>query len=348
MKRIFGIDLVKTLAVFMVIAVHFFLNNGFYDVNVSGTGMFISIILRWIFYIGVPLFIIITGYLNKNKKLEKNYYKGLKKILITYVFISIICILFRHFYFHEHARKLKWLISIFDFTADGYSWYVEMYIGLFLLIPFLNILYNGLDTKKNKQVLIVILGLLVSIQPLINYLHINGTKLELIPDWWTKFYPLIYYFIGCYIREYQIKINKLKGISLVIVLILLESFVSYLYNYNSTFSWDFIGGYGSLQVVVISTTVFLLLYDIKCRNKVTTKIINKIATLSLDIYLFSYVVDSVVYNELGAKLGSPVEYLHYIILIIPSVFIFSFILSYVKDILFKFISMINNKIFRKN
>ena len=347
MKRIFGIDLLKALAVIMVISVHFFLNNGFYDVNVKGTGMFISVILRWIFYIGVPLFIIITGYLNTNKKFSKEYYKKLNKILISYVFISCICILFRICYFHEHMRKLKWIISVFDFTADGYSWYVEMYIGLFLLIPFLNILYKELETKKNKQMLIAILGLLVSVQPLINYLHINDIKLELIPDWWTGIYPLIYYFIGCYIKEYQIKINKIKGLIIFIGIILVESIVSYLYNYNSIFSWDFIGGYGSLQVIIISIIVFLLLYNIECNNKIIKKIFSKISNLSLDIYLFSYIVDSIVYNKLGKKLNSPVEYLKYFIIIVPVVFITSFILSYIKDILFNIIGILNNKLINK-
>jgi surface polysaccharide O-acyltransferase-like enzyme len=348
MKRIFGIDLLKTIAVIMVISVHFFLNNGFYDVNINGIGMFISIIFRWFFYICVPIFILVTGYLCKDKKLEKKYYKGLKKVLLSYLFISIICILFKHFYLHEHARKLKLLISIFDFTADGYSWYVEMYIGLFLIIPFLNILYNGLETRNNKRILIFILGLLVSIQPLINYLHISNIKLDIIPDWWTRFYPLIYYFIGCYIKEYQIKINKYKGIILFILIILLESIISFLYNYNSTFSWDFIGGYGSLQVVILSTIFFLLIYNIKCDKKIINKIINKVSLLSLDIYLFSYIVDSVIYNKLGEKLDGPVDYLKYMIPIILFVFISSFILSYIKDIIFKFIEFINKKIFNNN
>lgn len=68
MKRIFGLDLIRFLAIFSVISVHFFLNNGFYSFPVKGGRMFISINLRWLFFSGVPLFLLLTGYLNNKKR----------------------------------------------------------------------------------------------------------------------------------------------------------------------------------------------------------------------------------------------------------------------------------------
>ena len=35
MKRLYGIDLIKSLAIFFVISVHFFLNSGYYDTVMS-------------------------------------------------------------------------------------------------------------------------------------------------------------------------------------------------------------------------------------------------------------------------------------------------------------------------
>lgn len=343
MKRIFGLDLIRTLAVYMVLSVHFFLNNGFYEINVSGLNMFIQIFLRWTFYTGVPLFIIITGYLKKEKTLNNNYYSGIKKIIFSYLFISIICIFFKRFYLHEHGRILSSIVSIFDFTANGYSWYIEMYLGLFLLIPFLNILYNNLDTKDKKQKFIFTLVLLISIKPIINYLRIDGIKMEIIPDWWDKLYPLLFYFIGCYIRDYKIKINKIIGLLICITIILTESLCSYLYNYNSLFSWDFLGGYGSLQTVILATTVFLILYDIQTDKKMITNIISKISILSLDIYLFSYIVDNIVYSFTSKYLNSPKEYLKYYFPIVLVVFIMSFIFSYIKMIIFNITEILNTK-----
>ena len=104
---------------------------------------------------------------------------------------------FRLFYLNEDISKLKLLLGIFNFTADEYAWYIEMYIGLFLLIPFLNIMYEGLKTKKNKQYLILTLLIMVSISPIINFITVRNVKLEIIPNWWNSIYPLVYYFIGC-------------------------------------------------------------------------------------------------------------------------------------------------------
>lgn len=335
-KRIFGIDLVRTVAIFFVISVHFFLNNSFYKTNIEGIGMIISLFLRWIFYLGVPLFILLTGYLKREKKLTKDYYKGIKHILISYVFISILCILFRLFYLKEDISKLKLLLGIFNFTADEYAWYIEMYIGLFLLIPFLNIMYEGLKTKKNKQYLILTLLIMVSISPIINYLTIRNVRLEIIPNWWNSIYPLVYYFIGCYISEYQIDINKKKGIIIFIIIIVIETILSYIFNYNNKFNTNFLGGYNSIQTVLASTILFLLLYKIKNENKKINKIVTSISLLSLDMYLFSYIVDKVVYITLDNYIKSPVEYLKYYILIIPTIFLLSYILSFIKKIIFNY------------
>ena len=40
---------------------------------------------------------------------------------------------------------------------NQYSWYVNMYIGLYLLIPFLNLLWNNIEDKSGHFILVVIL-----------------------------------------------------------------------------------------------------------------------------------------------------------------------------------------------
>lgn len=335
MKRLSGLDLIRFFAILFVPSVHFFLNNGFYETNIKGIEMFISIFFRWMFYIGVPLFMLLTGYLKRKDKLNKKYYKRILSILTSYIFISIICILFRKIYLSENIRILRMIISIFDFSACGYAWYVEMYIGLFLLIPFLNILYDSLNTKRKKQILILSLISMCSIYPIINYINIDGVKLEIIPDWWSKIYPFIYYFIGAYINEYKIEINKKKGIIIFILILLIETILSYIYNYNNKFSSDFLGGYNSLQTIVISTIFFLLLYKVNIKNKITLKIITNISKLSLDIYLFSYIIDLIIYKNLNLYLTTPEQYLKYMVPIILTIFILSYLLAYIKYLIFK-------------
>lgn len=77
-KRNINIDLIKSIAVFSVISVHFFLNVGLYEIIINSSNMYIAIFFRTLFMICVPLFIITTGYLMKDKTLSKKYYLGIK------------------------------------------------------------------------------------------------------------------------------------------------------------------------------------------------------------------------------------------------------------------------------
>ena len=66
-KRNVNLDLTRCAAVFSVVAVHFFLNSGFYGTPIVGGKMLLSTILRTVFMVCVPLFLLLTGYLMSGK-----------------------------------------------------------------------------------------------------------------------------------------------------------------------------------------------------------------------------------------------------------------------------------------
>ena len=88
------------------------------------------------------------------KTLSGSYYKGIIKIIVIYVMAAIAHILYKHFVLFNDYTLGKSIIEILNFKAANYSWYVEMYIGLFLIIPFLNLAYNGLTTKNTSRFLL--------------------------------------------------------------------------------------------------------------------------------------------------------------------------------------------------
>lgn len=104
MKRVAELDIIRALAAIFVVSVHYLLNTNFYSMNLSGKGMIILTFLRNFLLTCVPLFLLATGYLNRNKEPNKEYYKGIIKVIISYVFICIICIIFRKFYFGEEKK----------------------------------------------------------------------------------------------------------------------------------------------------------------------------------------------------------------------------------------------------
>ena len=146
-KRIFGLDLIRVVAVMMVIGVHSLSKNGYYEMPLSassGPMLFVITMIRWLFYTCVPLFIIITGYVKKDKKIDKNHYKSIGHILVDYLIICIIFILYHQLYLKINMMNFETIIKIISFNLMPYSWYLQLYLGLFLIIPFLNIMYNNL------------------------------------------------------------------------------------------------------------------------------------------------------------------------------------------------------------
>lgn len=298
-NRFFNLDLIRAVAICFVIWVHTFLYNGFYDRSVDNLYMFLSIFLRQLLFICVPLFVLLTGYLKINKRVNKDHYLKILPILISYFIISIITLFFRYFYLGE-TDIIKLIIDIFNFNTIGYAWYVEMYIGLFLLIPFLNILYKGLK-KKEKLILI---GSLVFISFLPNTLamfEFSSYKLDVLPDRMLALWPICYYYVGCYIREYGFNIKRRINVLLIFGLILLQSFILFFYCYGSSFKSTITIYYNDLFTFVISILVFGLLLGCSCKNKVVVGAVKRISLVSFYMYLFSFIFDSIFYPLIGIK-----------------------------------------------
>lgn len=199
-----GLDVIRVIAISFVVAAHFFLNSDFKSTPFEGFSMFVQGMGQTLFGVNVALFMMLTGYLNLKKEICKAYYCSGIRVIIAYVVISIITILFRVYYIGEEMGIVSWIMKVTGFTAIPYAWYIEMWIGLFLLTPFLNILWVNLESKHNRIILIVTLFLLTAPSDLF-----NRYGMTLAPSYWEKAcFPLLFFFAGAYIKEYQPKVKK--------------------------------------------------------------------------------------------------------------------------------------------
>lgn len=107
----------------------------------------------------VPLFIMVTGYLMKNKTYSKSYFFKLFPILGMYIICAAI-----YTFFDKRQLDIDYLHNLIEniFSFSHYSWYVNMYIGLYLLIPLLNNGFRSLSTKKIQKLVLIILVVLTS------------------------------------------------------------------------------------------------------------------------------------------------------------------------------------------
>lgn len=305
------LDLIRVIAIISVIGVHFFLNTDFYNVPLEGMAMFGVTAVRVLMNICVPLFIILTGYLMSQKTLSVGYYKGIRRTLLIYVVASIACILFKYFYYGSPYTFWSGLLSILDFSGADYSWYIEMYIGLFLFAPFLNLAYNGLKSQKQKQVLLLTIIGLTILPSLFNVYNfqiegwwanpsLSSDYQALVPDYWMTCYSFAYYFVGCYFREYGMKIKTKTAIATLGVFLFASTLFIFYRCYGVGYASSYYGYWYGFIPFGISTLTFIILSRIKIKeNSINLRwCLWKLSDMALGVYLLSYIFDVIFYKQL--------------------------------------------------
>ncbi len=302
--------------------------------------MYFMTTVRTGFTICVPLFLVLSGYLLNKKKLSPQYYKGIVRILIIYVLSAVCCLFYKKYMIGTELSLKSCILGILDFSAANYSWYVEMYIGLFLMIPFLNLMYNGLGSKRQKQALVLTFLALTALPTLTNTFDlitpgwwqtpaISSDYTELLPDWWAVLYPISYYFIGAYLSEYGLPISSKRSL----LLYLLSTVVFGLYNsyrsYNAVYQLTLVVNWRSFENVITTTFFFWWLASLRCRHvpEPVCRITAWISRLSFGTYLVSWIFDSVFYPRLKQAVPEITDRFPYYFLIVPAVFLCSLALS---------------------
>lgn len=319
-ERTYGIDLARTVAIFFVVAVHSLLYTSFYSESLQGTAMAIGCIMRTAFVSAVPLFLTLTGFLCVNRRLEKGYYRKLLPVLFTYVIASVACLVFRVVHLDEAISLLGAFRRILDYTAAPYGWYVEMYIGLFLVTPFLNAGWQAMDDRK-KKILLASLIFMTALPPVINQVY------HFLPDWWEGFYPVTYYFVGAWLREHPLTVKRrwlfLGWLGLAAAFGLLHYFAHQTLLPGQAYNnWNY--NYRA-SILILAQTVclfsFLRQFDGSRTPAALRWCVHRIAKITLPIHLISYIGDAMIYSALCSVLPTFAKRLP----VLPLVVLFNFI-----------------------
>ena len=361
-NRDVGLDITRIIAFAFVPAIHFFMNSGYYETPVVGERMYIMTAMRTLFGVCVPLFMLLSGYLmiEKEVHIEKreliNYYKKLSKVLETYFLSTMLIMLFKFFRLHEelHVKDV-----IFNVTGYGqYSWYVNMYIGLYLLIPLLNVLWRNIGDKWGHKVLVAV-SITLTVGPSVFNVfdfYTPGALIrpwlttsfnQLVPNWWSQIYPITYYFIGCYIKEY-INIKSLDSKKLFFLLGGMVTVFS-LNNIWRSYSINFVRGswcdWGSLQNTVNTVLIFLLInsihYSLGSKGE---KIVKLISNLTFGAYILSWIPDNYIYPQYINVIPEMQHRLNYFFIAVGGVIVSSILLSLFVQTIIKLLERINGKI----
>lgn len=326
LSRDVSLDLIRALAAFLVVSVHFILKIDFYYYPVEGLGTLFTSILRMAFMTCVPLFLILTGYLCCHKELSKRYYLGIFRVILSYLLASAVSILYRWLFLHETMTLFHAARMVLDFTGVATGWYVEMYLGLFLLIPFLNLLWKALG-QKTRLALVATLLVLTSLPTLTNF------RYTILPDWWGGLYPLSYYFIGAYFREYQPNPRAIPTLGSFILAVTAGGVLGFAVNYGTPYQDTGLSSWAGPTVVISSCLLFLLLRKSPLQNapQWVKWAIRKGSELSLLIYMVSWCFDSAYYPKLWEAVPGMAERLPYYFIMVPAVYLSSALVAQVLE-----------------
>ncbi|MBE5953967.1 MAG: acyltransferase [Lachnospiraceae bacterium] len=219
-----GIELLRIIAILMVIGIHTFLYGNYYECAVSAGG-FVELCssgLKLLFRPAVNIFILITGYFMVKMRfdLKKAYTRVLKiysSVLFYSVVLSLITILAGSKFYTIDGETDSVLIIVLKmiFPVLSQQWYfITDYILLCLLAPFVNIVLQNIK-KKDYHVLIIVTTFIMSIWFLLSDLRIMDQVVRTygfgdIQQGKNVFSFVYLYIIGGYIRLHSKKNDRPK------------------------------------------------------------------------------------------------------------------------------------------
>ena len=357
-RRNLGIDLTRIVAFCCVPAIHFFINAGIYESTVDCNRMYMMVFARTFFRICVPLFLMITGYLMSEKAVAidrkglLSFYSRLTKVVILYVISEIVLLFMLAGYSGEPLTIKDAVFKILSFNV-GYEWYVEMYIGLFLMIPFLNLIWSHCAEKNQRLAVVVVFLLITTTYSIVNIFSLSSIDFvfhpwkseeytKLLPAWWNNLYPVSYYFIGAYIKKDvdASKINTLKLAVLLCICITIFSVFNIWRCYSVPFIWGPWQEWGSAENVVDSTLVFLLINSINYEKvpAVISRVLGRISGLTFSAFILSKGVDVILYSELNKSVPQVLMRLNYFPVMVGSVITISLLLSAIVQMIYRLIT----------
>ena len=310
-KRYFGIDLIRVVACFLVMQTHageiyYIEDNGDLIRNEKNIwpGIFNSLAR-----VCVPLFVMISGYLLLPMKTDYSTFLKKRFTRVSFPFI-VFCIFYDIYYYIRGVIDVKTMLinipKIFiNYGSElGHLWFMYMIMGVYLLIPIFSPWIKS--AKKEHFYFYFVIWLISSFSC---YIHLA------FPQIWGEVYwnnnTVVQGFIGDFgyaVLGAFIKLHlKEKNLYILgIILYLIGSgftMFGFLYKREEAttceeieVTWKF----DSINVVIATFGVFLLLRKVECKNEKVVKIFNDIALKSYGMYLihifflqfFKYVFDA--------------------------------------------------------
>ena len=260
-------ELLRIIAMLFIVASHWgwaFVNADFSGVSNLNNAWYH--IFRSFGQVGNVLFIMISGYF-----LYKGKFKILSivRLVLEVIFYNIVLLItgFLIVKFTGSTNvNYEWYYNIFMVLSK--CWFLDVYLVLYLIHPFINKLISSIN-KNGFRLLLIILIIVLSLLP-----SLNNELLENNSIVYNLFFFVLIYLIGAYIRKYKEDFvnTKLYIIGLVFSLVF--------FVVSNIFFWE-VQQRNNICLIFMCFCLFVLFSKLKLKGK----LINTIASTTFGIYL---------------------------------------------------------------
>lgn len=297
-ERDSGIELLRIVAIFMVIGVHLLDYGKYYAtaMNVDGIVQSSALIFRIFVRSAVNIFLIISGFFMVRAEFNlKKSYKRILRVYLSIFFYSVVLSIIALCIGNEGRLALGidktdlFITLKMLFPISSQTWYfLTDYILVMLLVPFVNLALNSIS-KKQYQVLLGILGFIMSIWLFAGSIDVlrpfaNGYGYDGISAGKNVFSFIFMYIIGGYISLHVKSDNKPKLRYLFIAMTALAANYFIYTRFNEALGNKYEPLiYANPFIIMVAIFIFMFFKDLHFKSK----IINTLGGTTLGVYAIS-------------------------------------------------------------
>lgn len=305
-KYFFTADILRSLSAIGVVVLHSFDSIYFRPDFFGGKSWWITHIIMAFFRTAVPIFILLSGYLNlgSDKSFSQVFTKTKKRILVPFFSFFGLYIVFDLF-----SQRLIWngletiaeILNTFNVNTQTLLYFLIILFFLYVFTPFFDLLFKeNKDIQKKFIVGFLGLGAIILIARLTTFR--DDEYFYNTYNTWISY--IGYYLLGYYIKQIKVSAKQYLLTAVIFTLsfavTIMGTYFLLLYKtdilpYILVDNITYFANYQSINVILQSITLFILVIHSKFllqlqKNVFFEKIIQFIAQNSFGIFLIHILV----------------------------------------------------------
>ncbi|MDO5520214.1 MAG: acyltransferase [bacterium] len=280
MKRNYGIDLLRILAMIMVPILHVLGQGGILNsLPKLSTKYELAWLLETASYCAVNCFALISGYVGISTTFR--YYKG----LVLWLQVTFFTVLITGFYAYTMPDIITaehWKQALTPVSSRQY-WYFTAYFTLFLFIPFINSAINSLSLKQLK-----ILGITI-VTTLSCWETVTQSDLFCLKNGYSFLWLTALYILGAIIKktEFGIRTSKISLFILYCSCTLLSWGFKHYFSMHpmKVIKPDLLISYISPTILISAIALLLLFSKLTIRSTLSIRLIKLFSPLAFSVYI---------------------------------------------------------------